>query len=375
MPAWQRMAAEATHVLLYLLMFAVPLSGWLMSSAKGFQTVWFGVLPLPDLLDKNKELGDLLKEVHEALNFGMAGLVLAHAGAALKHHFIDRDDVLARMLPFLAKTDPEIPMNLHPTQPCPLRAGRRPCRPGHRVQPVPAGAELPQSFVSKQMNVPVDGKFTSFRSKLAFDPARPAAAKAEFEIDLASIDAGSKDANDEVAGKAWFNTKAFPVAKFVATTVKPLGNNRFEVAGKMSIKGKTLDLVTPVTVSQQGNSASFDGSLVLKRADYGIGDGIWADFGTVANEIQIKFRSWPAPQIIPSPHPGETHEKALFSSPPFPPFPPPPSPRRKPSTSSRTHTYPRFEYSHFGYSNQQQRFDKTSGKIVLDRAAKTDRSM
>jgi len=146
------------------------------------------------------------------------------------------------------------------------------------------------SFVYKQMNVPVEGQFKSFRSKLAYDPAKPAAAKAELEIDLASIDAGSKDANDEVAGKAWFNTKAFPIAKFVATSVKPLGGNRLELAGKMSIKGKTLDLVTPVTVTQQGNAATFDGSLVLKRADYGIGDGIWADFGTVANEIQIKFR-------------------------------------------------------------------------------------
>lgn len=146
------------------------------------------------------------------------------------------------------------------------------------------------SFVYKQMNVPVEGQFKSFRSKLAYDPAKPAAAKAELEIDLTSIDAGSKDANDEVAGKAWFNTKAFPVAKFVSTSVKPLGGNRVELAGKMTIKGKTLDLVTPVTVTQQGNSASFDGSLVLKRADYGIGDGIWADFGTVANEIQIKFR-------------------------------------------------------------------------------------
>ncbi|WP_310451309.1 YceI family protein [Sulfuritalea sp.] len=146
------------------------------------------------------------------------------------------------------------------------------------------------SFVSKQMNVPVEGQFKSFRSKLAYDPAKPAAAKAELEIDMASIDAGSKDANDEVAGKAWFNTKAFPVAKFVATSVKPLGGNRLEVAGKMSIKGKTLDLTTPVTVTQQGNAATFDGSLVLKRADYGIGDGIWADFGTVANEVQIKFR-------------------------------------------------------------------------------------
>ena len=146
------------------------------------------------------------------------------------------------------------------------------------------------SFVSKQMNVPVEGQFKSFRSTIAFDPAKPAAARAELEIDMASIDAGSKDANDEVAGRVWFNTKTFPTAKFVAVSVKPLGNNRYEVAGKMTIKGKTLDLTTPVTVRLEGKAATFEGSLVIKRADYGIGEGIWADFGTVANEVQIKFR-------------------------------------------------------------------------------------
>lgn len=103
-PAWQRSLAAATHVLLYLLMVVVPLSGWLMSSAKGFQTVWFGVLPLPDLLTKNAELGDLLQQMHKLLNYSMAALVFAHLGAALKHHFIDRDDILARMLPFLRNT-------------------------------------------------------------------------------------------------------------------------------------------------------------------------------------------------------------------------------------------------------------------------------
>ena len=104
MPAWQIKAAQATHTLLYLLMFAVPLSGWLMSSAKGFQTVYFGVLPLPDLLGKNEELGDLLQQAHRMLNFGMAALVVAHLGAALKHHFIDRDEVLVRMIPFVGNT-------------------------------------------------------------------------------------------------------------------------------------------------------------------------------------------------------------------------------------------------------------------------------
>jgi cytochrome b561 len=99
MPAWQQRAAHAGHVLLYLLMIAVPLTGWLMSSAKGFQTVYFGVLPIPDLLAKNKELGHLLEEVHETLNYLMIALVVGHAAAALKHHFVDRDDVLTRMRP------------------------------------------------------------------------------------------------------------------------------------------------------------------------------------------------------------------------------------------------------------------------------------
>jgi cytochrome b561 len=101
MPRWQVRAAEAVHLLLYALMLAIPLSGWLMSSAKGYQTVWFGLLPLPDLLDKDKALGETLTLAHKFLNFSMLGLVLAHAGAALKHHFIDRDDVLKRMLPIL----------------------------------------------------------------------------------------------------------------------------------------------------------------------------------------------------------------------------------------------------------------------------------
>ena len=101
MPAWQQAVADYTHRALYVLMVAIPLTGWLMSSAKGFQTVYFGILPLPDLVDKNKELGHTLALVHEALNFTLVALVLAHAAAAVKHHFVNRDEVLARMLPFL----------------------------------------------------------------------------------------------------------------------------------------------------------------------------------------------------------------------------------------------------------------------------------
>lgn len=102
-PAWQRRAAHGLHFLLYALLFAIPLSGWLMSSAKGFQTVYLGVLPLPDLVGKDKALGELLTEVHETLNFTLLALLVAHVAAALKHHFFDRDSVLIQMLPFLDK--------------------------------------------------------------------------------------------------------------------------------------------------------------------------------------------------------------------------------------------------------------------------------
>jgi len=94
-----RIASSVAHALLYVLMLAIPLSGWLMSSALGFQTVYLGVLPLPDLLEKDKLLGEQLKFVHMFLNYTLAALVLMHVGAALKHHLIDRDDILARMLP------------------------------------------------------------------------------------------------------------------------------------------------------------------------------------------------------------------------------------------------------------------------------------
>ena len=94
---WQRRASAIVHGLLYLLILAIPISGWLMSSAKGVQTVWFGVLPLPDLIGKDKALGHLLEEVHEVLNYTMLALVVVHLAAALQHHFIERQPFLQRM--------------------------------------------------------------------------------------------------------------------------------------------------------------------------------------------------------------------------------------------------------------------------------------
>jgi cytochrome b561 len=101
MPAWQRVASHASHGMLYVLFFAIPLVGWAYSSAAGFSIVWFGVIPLPDWVPRSRELAEVLKPWHGWLAYALAAVVAVHVAAALKHHWIDKDQVMARMLPWL----------------------------------------------------------------------------------------------------------------------------------------------------------------------------------------------------------------------------------------------------------------------------------
>lgn len=145
-------------------------------------------------------------------------------------------------------------------------------------------------FEFRQMGVPIKGGFKRFTPQMVFDPARPEAARAQIEIDLASIDAGSPEADEESAGKLWFNRSAYPKATFVASQVRALGNNHYEMRGTLTLKGRSRDMVVPVTYTPGKNAATFDGGFVLKRLDFGIGEGMWADVATVANEVQVRFR-------------------------------------------------------------------------------------
>lgn len=103
MPRWQLQAARASHAALYVLLFAMPLSGWLMSSASNYPVSWFGFAQLPDLVAPDRDLKHLLEEVHESLANALIAIALLHVAAALKHHFVDRDGLLWRMLPWRAR--------------------------------------------------------------------------------------------------------------------------------------------------------------------------------------------------------------------------------------------------------------------------------
>ena len=145
-------------------------------------------------------------------------------------------------------------------------------------------------FSFKQMGVAMDGRFAKSNATLNFDPAKPEQAKASIEVDLASIDTGTDEVDQEVLGKAWFNTAAFPKAVFVAKQVKQIAPNQYEVLGSLSIKGRSRDVKTMFKLSPQGKSSVLSGSFTLLRADFAIGEGMWSKFDVVANDIQVNFQ-------------------------------------------------------------------------------------
>ena len=169
---------------------------------------------------------------------------------------------------------------------------------------LPALAQAPQKVVAeksqirfafKQMNVPVEGRFRKFDASVAFDPKKPEATKAEFEVDLGSIDLGNPEGETEAKRKPWLNIDAFPKAKFVATAVKPAGPGKFEATGPLTIKGATQNITAPFTLVDAGGMRTVEGQFALKRLQFKIGDGPWSDTDTVADEVTVRFKF-----VIPS---------------------------------------------------------------------------
>ena len=145
-------------------------------------------------------------------------------------------------------------------------------------------------FVSKQMGVPVEGRFRKFEGTVAFDPKKPEASKADFEVDLASIDLGSEEGETEVKRPLWFDTAKYPKARFALSSLKAAGPNRFEAAGSLTIKNVTLPIVAPVTLSETGGQRVVEGQFPMKRLQFKIGEGHWSDTETVADEVLVRFR-------------------------------------------------------------------------------------
>lgn len=160
--------------------------------------------------------------------------------------------------------------------------------PAQAQQVVAAQSEI--AFTTRQMGVPVDGRFRRFDAKAAFDPKRPEAARIEIVVDLGSASIGTAETEAELAKPDWFDTPKFPSATFRSQAVRAVGPGRYEVTGTFTLKGQSRPVTVPVAWTQAGDSGTAEGSFALRRLEFGVGTGEWKDPTLVADEVRVCFR-------------------------------------------------------------------------------------
>ncbi|MEO5689225.1 MAG: YceI family protein [Burkholderiaceae bacterium] len=153
---------------------------------------------------------------------------------------------------------------------------------------VPAQSQI--TFAIKEMGVPVEGKFAKWTADIAFDPKKPETGKVAFTIATGSATFGVPETDVEVPKAVWFNVAKFPNATFASTSIKAKGGGKFDVTGKLSVKGTTKDIVVPIVLTQAGATTTATGTFAIKRIEFKIGEGEWTDTGTVADDVQVKFK-------------------------------------------------------------------------------------
>jgi len=153
---------------------------------------------------------------------------------------------------------------------------------------LPAQSDV--GFVFKQMGVSVEGRFKKFDAKINFDATHLATSQVAFTVDIASATLGIPEIDAELPKPDWFNTAKFAQATFTSTGFKALGGGKYDVAGKLNIKGQSQDVVVPITMTQTGAVTTATGAFPIKRLVFKIGENDWADTSLVANDVQIKFK-------------------------------------------------------------------------------------
>jgi cytochrome b561/polyisoprenoid-binding protein YceI len=273
----ERFLARFTHAALYVLLFAIPITGWIMSSARGFPVSWFSLYQLPDLVPKSETLYDVMVTTHAALAIALALTVALHIAGALKHHFMLKDDTLRRMLPF-GRTTLAVAAGVI-LAPAVARAA------GPAYTAVAAQSSLTYTFT--QAGAANQGRFKSFT--VSFDPA---ASRLDVWVDMRSFDTGDQQRNDTLGGKDFFDVAQYSQSRFTASRIAKTATG-YEAAGSLTLRGVTRSIAIPFTwrtAVVQGHAVGYlSGQATLHRLDFGVGQGQWQSTDWVGNEVTIRY--------------------------------------------------------------------------------------
>ncbi len=278
--AWEKHLALAIHGLLYAALFLMPISGWIMSSAKDFSVSFFGLFTLPDLVSPDEDLAELAEEVHEVAAYALIAMIVLHFAGAMKHHLIDRDATLRRMLPGLALAFVFVPGLAMAQDKAPSWTIMK--------------EESAIRFEAVQMGAPFEGRFGAFDGTILFDPDNLPGSHAEITIDIGSLDATSADRNKYLPMADWFALSSYPVARFVTKSMeRGLESAQFVARGDLTIRNVTLPVTLPFRVTFENDAvagtqtAIMSGETTVNRLDFGVGQGEWKDTKTVGAEVRV----------------------------------------------------------------------------------------
>ena len=287
---WEHRLARGAHVALYGLLFAMPLSGWMMSSAKNYPVSWFNLLPLPNLVPVSESIYEFMHETHELLATTLMVVAAAHVLGALRHHFIKKDDVLKRMLWTAAGASLLLGASVSQTEAAtaPVAAPKAATQ---AWQFQPAGSNL--AFVFEQAGAATEGRFAVITAQF-LQPIEPTAqGMLAVTIDIASLSTGDGQRDTLLREAALFDVAKHPRAQFKVARLAASREGRLILDGVLTLRGVSKRLRIPATlqpdVTAKPRTVILQGETTLNRLDFGIGQGEWKSTEWVANAVKVRF--------------------------------------------------------------------------------------
>lgn len=306
---WQVNASKASHFLLYGLLFALPISGWLMSSAKAYTVSWFNIFSLPDLVASSESLAELMQQSHHYLSEALFIIAVIHILAALKHHFIDKDDVLNLMsskfswvlfvvvillvVVLLGRFANTVPVNLKKPK------AEQVLGLESLDGPIVSQSDLPlwqidyqQStikFIGDQAGASFTGEWRRWSAEIQFDAKRLDEARFNVLIDAGSGFSNDQERDDTIRSVDFFDIESFPQASYRADTFLATEGG-YQSIGILSMKAISADAVLTFNVVDDGDFKVLTGTAVLDRLAWNIGTGDWADTTWVGQSVIVEVR-------------------------------------------------------------------------------------
>jgi cytochrome b561 len=282
-PPFERLLAHIGHKILYLLMLALPLSGWVMSSAAGYPVSVFGFFNAPNIVSQNQALFFQAKEAHEIIANALIAMIAVHVLAVIIHA-IKKQNILGRMLPMIVVLLASIAlMNDANAAKPPLN----PNTPSWKINP----SKSTLTFTANHNGSDVKGSFSDFNGKILFDPENFQRGEIEITVNVSKIDSSLPEVTKVLPSEMWFNADKFPKAVFKAQKFEGLaGKHHFETKGELTLHGITYPVTIDFTLHDvTANHATAVGKTTLLRNMFGIGAGDWTDTTIIKNEVLVEF--------------------------------------------------------------------------------------